>query len=510
MFWRSKGKANKKARKARSNKLRMEPLESRQVLTGIVNIEIDPVNAPGFLALLGDASNNEVEIAHTGEPGTYHIQGVDGTLLQINGAGVTMPTVTVNGITQDIEVDLMEGNDEFSFLGGTGGAPSNIPLDLLITNRGGSNVNILDDVIVNGDLLVTKDGAASSYSELHILNSRIIGDTIIDNIGAGSGDSMTVIDTSHLQGGGTGEDALNIFNGVGQDTLDVRGNSQFGAGPFIAGQPIIYIENGDGGSRTTFTGSSMVAGPGSTTVYGDLELVNGDNLPGFLDIFTLNQVNILGHVDVENLSGDTTTLVIGSTLGSHLTAGGPGGPTTISNDDGFDNLSISDSIIPWGLEVDNDDAMGGMSNWGSSSSITDSEIGTRILGIPGDALEIQGDNGADVINVSGTIFGGMVDLTSLGHGLNSFAFTDMSSAPYLAFVGGDSNDTVEIDDSAITIEVLISLGIGSDTLTIVDVDPATEWPSALLGMITIDGGDGVDFTNTDALLMGAVDFELLV
>ena len=509
MFW-SKGKTSKKARKARSHRFRAEPLETRAMLTGIVNVEIAPVNAPGFLDLIGDASNNEVEIRHTGTPGTYEILGVDGTLLQINGAGVTMPSMTVNGITDEIFVDLMEGNDEFSFLGGTGGNPSNIPTDLTINNQGGSNVNILDDVIINGDFNVVKGGGASSYSELHILNSRIIGDTIIDNVGGGSGDSMTVIDTSHLQGGGTGEDALVIINGTGQDTLDVRGNSQFGTGPFIAGQPIISINNGDGGSRTTFTGSSLVAGPGSTTVYGDVEIINGTNLPGVLDILTLNQISVLGNLDVNNLEGDTTTIVIGSTLGSHLTTGGPGGPTTISNDSGFDSLSINDSVIPWGLEVDNDNANGGSSTWGSSTTITDSQIGTRALGIPGDAFALQGDDGADVIDVSGTIFGGMLNLTDLGNGLNSFSFTELSSTPYLSYVGGDSNDAVTIDDSAVTIEVLISLGSGADTLLITNVDPATQWPSPLLGNVTLDGGFGVDTTNLDQITMGAIDFELFV
>lgn len=511
MFLGKKQKATSMSRPPRrSRSLRLESLETRKVLTGVVDVIIDPVGAPGMLTLEGDASNNAIEIRSTGQPGEYSIQGTSGTLLQINGAGVTMPSVTINGIVDDIMVDLAGGNDTFNFLGIDGGGQSNVASDLMITNSGGSNLNILNNVVINEDLNVVKNAANSGYAELRILNSRVIGDTIVDNTGGGSGDSMTVIDTSHLQGGGTGEDALVVTNGFGQDTLDVRGNSQFGTGPFIAAQPIVSITNGDGGSRTTFTGSSQVAGPGSTTIYGDLSLTNGDNLPGMFDILTFNQVNVLGNVDVDNLSGDTTTLVIASTLGSHLTAGGPGGPASFSNDDGFDSFSASDSTIPWGLFIDNDSANGGDSLWGSSTTITDSNIGTRALAIGGDAFELIGDDAADVIDISGTIFGEMVDLSDLGNGLNSLSFSSASSAPYLEYLGGDSNDLVDIDDSAITIEVIINLGSGADTLLITNVDPATQWPSPLLGAITLDGGLGVDSTNLDAITLGALNFELIV
>ena len=511
MFWGKKRNALKKKNKARRGRmLQAEALEVRQVLTGVVDVVIGVGGIPGTLTLEGDASNNSVEIRQTGQPGEYSIQGTSGTLLQINGSGVTMPSVTINGIIDEIAVDLMGGNDTFSFLAVTGGGQSSVPAGLSITNSGGSNINILNGVLINADLNVTKAAANSGYAELRILNSRVIGDTIVDNMGGGSGDSMTVIDTSHLQGGGTGEDALVITNGFGQDTLDVRGNSQFGTGPFIAGQPIVSINNGDGGSRTTFTGTSQVAGPGSTTIYGELELNNGDNLPGMLDILTLNQVNVLGNVNVDNLSGDSNTLVISSTLGSHLSTGGPGGPVNISNDDGFDSFSASDTNIPWGLIIDNDNAAGGTSLWGSSTIITDSNIGTRALSIMGDAFELTGDNGADIVDISGTIFGEMIDLSNLGNGLNSLRFTGGSSTPYLNFVGGLSNDRVEIDDSAITIEVIISLGSGADTLLITNITPTTQWPSALLGEITLDGGDGVDSTNISALTLGALDFELFI
>jgi hypothetical protein len=52
---------------------------------------------------------------------------------------------------------------------------------------------------------------------------------------------------------------------------------------------IYVIVNGAGGSRTTFTGANDIAGPGTTTVYGRVEVSNGVALPGQLNIVTLNE-----------------------------------------------------------------------------------------------------------------------------------------------------------------------------------------------------------------------------
>ncbi len=526
MFWplRRNTQTNVKknrARRASPRRLLFEGLEKREVLAaGIVDIQIFPTLAPGQLSLIGDLSNNDVRISQTVNPGEYRVDGQNGTLLQVNGAGVTMPTVTINGITGDILVALGTGNDTFTFdstYAATGQA-SNVPGNLLIQNDDGSNRNDLNNVLVNGDLAVIKNAGTSGYSELHVENTKVIGYTTVDNTGGGTGgDTWTVINNSWLQGnGGTGP-AFVLSNGDGKDLIDVQGNSQFGNGPFPVTLPVVVISNGDGGSRTTFTGSGAAAGFGTTTVYGGLVISNGANLPGTLDTVTFNGSNVLGQVDIQNGDGNTSIAVANSTLGSHLVAppGGPviGAAVRIQNDAGYDQFSMTQSSAPWGLYINND-VTGNNDVWGSATNITGSKIGTSPFGpwIPGflnTALVLLGDHGRDVVNVGSTQLGGLLRL-DLFNGNNDVNLTSQTSMPALSVVTGSGNDSVLIDDAAILVGIYVRLGSGSDEFFVRNVDPATEWPSALLGLIDIDGGTGVDTTNISALALGALGFEVFV
>ncbi len=526
MFWPIQ--RNKKQRALRRttsrravNRLRFEPLEDRRLLAaGLVDVQISPLLAPGELYLLGDGSNNEVRISQTVSPGTYRIDGLNGTLLQVNGAGVTMPTVTVNGITGDIGVDLQAGNDSFTFdsLYAASGQDSNVPLNLEIFNDDGSNVNTIADVMINGDLIVTKSPGTTGYSELHIEDTTVVGVTVVDNTGGGSGgDTWTVIDNSWLQGDSGAGPALVLSNAEGKDINDILGNSQFGIGPFPLAVPVVVISNAGGGSRTTFTGASAVAGFGTTTVYGDLFVSNAANVPGTLDLVTFNGSNVLGDVLVSNGSGDTSVTVTNSTLGSHLVAPpfSPviGSPLMVLNDAGFDQFTMTQSSAPWGLMIDND-VSGNNDVWGSATQITGSHIGTGpygpdISGFPNAALVLLGDNGRDLVNVSGTTLGGTLQL-ELFAGNNEVNLTNRSLMAGLSLVTLGGNDTVLIDDSTISVVVYVRLGFGADRFIVTNVDPATEWPSALLGSIDIDGEFGVDTTNLSALALGALGFEIFV
>ena len=500
-------------RLAKKKLLRFEPLESRQMLSGVVNVQIFPVVAPGTMNFVGDGSNNEIEVRQTANPGEYHIQGESDTLLQINGAGVTMSNATVNGITGNITVNLGEGDDTFSFLGVAAGGVSNVPIDLGILNSGGSNTNVIDDLLINGDFLVNKAPATTGYSVLQIADTTIIGDTLVNNVGAGVGDTSTTISNSHLQGGGVAGIAFRLMNGQGKDIIQVQENSQFGTGGFIPAVPIVVIQNDGGASRTSFTGTTAVAGPGTTTVYGDVVIQNGVNLPGTLDIVSFNSVNVLGDVTVLNGPGNTQTTVTNSTLGSHLIPAVLGGPMRIINDAGYDTLGISDSTLPWGLWVNNDQAAGNTSTWGSRTDITSSSIGTSPFGPalpnPLDAMQLMGDNGADVVNVNGTALGGVLNLTVLGNGNNEVNVTNGSSMAGFNLIGGSGNETVMIDNSTITVGVRILLNAGADTLEVRNM-LLTQWPDPLLGLVIIDGGLGTDTTNIGPFTLGALNFEFFV
>lgn len=497
--------------------LGFESLENRRVLaSGIVNIVLAPFAPPGSsLSLLGDGSNNEVEISQTLNVGEYLIQGKNGTLLQLNGSFATVPSMTVNGINFDIDVQLGNGNDTFRFLARPDSQPSNVPMDLNIENEDGSNVNSLTGVLINGDLNVSKAATTSGYSELNITSSTIVGSTRVNNTSGGpDGDTKTVIDNSWLQGGAG--PAFTLTNGNGADINNIRGNSQFGIGPYQTTGPVVLIINGAGGSQTTFTGASAVAGFSTTTVYGRLDINNGLNLPGFVDLVTFDGTNVLGPVNVANGDGNALTGVTNSNLGSHLVLDSLntpayGGPMAVVNGSGYDEFTMTSSSLPWGLSINNDSGGPG-ANWGSSTSITQSSIGTgpygpRVPAAPGVALIALGDDGRDLVNVNSTTIGGRLDL-QLAAGNNELNVTNNSVMAGLYVDTRNGNDKVLIDKSKILVDVYARLGNGADEFYVRNIAFATDWPSSLLGLIDIDGELGVDRTNLGMLVPGG--FEILV
>jgi hypothetical protein len=519
MFWRSK-QPKKRPRRA-ANFLRVERLESRDLLSGVVNIEIAPAAGvtPGNLTLVGDTANNSVMLqADPTMQGRYIITGTGSsqTLLQINGGGVTMQTVTVNGINGVITVDMGGGNDTFDFEGPTGGGNSNAPANVSITNHAGSDINIFNNVLINGNLNITKASGAVGYSELDMTNTTVIGDAIVDNVGAvggggasGGGDSLTQITGSTLQGGATNT-ALRLTNDQGNAIVQIQGTTQFGAGVAAGAAPVVSINNGTGGSRTSFAGTA--------TVYGGLNITNGDSLPGQLELVTFNQTQVLGSTSINNGTGvnsfsDTKVIVTNSNLGTQLAnfpLAATAAPVTIQNNAGFDSLTISGSQAPWGLSANNDVANGGTSNWGSSTSITGSSFGTRIGGpalpIAGDALQISGDNGADIVSVATSTLGGALDLGALNNGNNAVTL-DSNTMGALRVVTGTGNDSLKLMGGNIQSAIFVNLGAGNDTMelrngsTPINTSTVPVLPSPLLGAISIDGGLGIDTFKSDTGLV---------
>jgi hypothetical protein len=239
------------------------------------------------------------------------------------------------------------------------------------------------------------------------------------------------------------------------------------------------------------------------------------NVPGTIDIVTFNGTNVLGKVAVANGDGDTSTTVSSSTLGSHLVlppTGPPpvGGPVTVMNGAGFDAFRMFGSSVPWGLSINNDFSASG-AVWGSMSTFSDCFIGTHPLGVfPADALEIVGDDGADTFNMTGSSVGGNMDLRMFG-GLNDVRlYNNPDSVVGLSLVTSGGNDSLVIDNTTIMVSVYVRLGDGADSMIVRNVDPATQWPSTLLGLVDVSGGAGVDTTNASAMSVGLLGFEMFV
>lgn len=324
----------------RAKTLRFESLEPRQLLA----VDINTVASPGDLQLNGDFTGpGEADLgvelrSVNGSSTDFIIEAPPTTPLLLNGTPVVSP-VTVTGITGDIDVDLGASTNSFSFVVRNNGQPSNAPADVNIENNG-TNVNVVSDVLINGDLVVDEPGGGF-FNDLSILRTTVIGDTSVTN---NAGGSNTLIDSSDLQGGGALGGALAISNAAGDDIIQIQGASQFGAGVFPPGD-VVVIANGAGASRTTFTGNSRT--------FGDVDITNGDNGPFTLDIVTFNGAEVMGTVTVANADGDTEVTVQDSQLGTDLVNGGP---MIVRNDDGSDMFTMQDAEIFWGLWINHDDA----------------------------------------------------------------------------------------------------------------------------------------------------------
>lgn len=122
----------------------------------------------------------------------------------------------------------------------------------------------------------------SGYSELNITSSTIVGSTRVNNTSGGpDGDTKTVIDNSWLQRGAG--PAFTLTNGNGADINNIRGNSQFGIGPYQTTGPVVLIING---SWKPDDLHGRICGGGGIQHHDRIRQVGSDglNLPGFVDL----------------------------------------------------------------------------------------------------------------------------------------------------------------------------------------------------------------------------------
>ncbi len=170
----------KRERSIRLRRLTHENLESRELLAAGVSGNVVEVSRPGNdLMLVGNASNNHIEVHQTKNLGEFLITGKSGTMLNQNGS--ITPSATVNFINGNLIVMLGHGDDTFELTGADGGGLSRVLHDLTIKNDSGSNSNVIEDVSVMRDLSVEKVPGVWGHSQLKIIDSIVEGNTIIHN-----------------------------------------------------------------------------------------------------------------------------------------------------------------------------------------------------------------------------------------------------------------------------------------------------------------------------------------
>jgi len=518
-----KRQAERSARHNPSRRLFLESLETRRLLAGVVNVIT--AASPGDLTLDGDNSNNQVEVRAGAVTGQLVITGKTGTLLTLDGGPQSFSSLTVNGIVDDLFVDLGGGNDTFE-LGTAAGSRTEIADDVLISNDD-DDENFIRNADIGGDLTVDRivDGASS---ELTIKDTIVRGNTTVDNDGIGGlfdGDSKTVIEKSELEG------TLTISNVAGDDTTIIVdtsvGAALFVRPPSVTTDPVIDISNGGGSSFTSITSKNDPATttplpPGTLnrpTVYGSINISNGDPVPPTIvvppptgggalptglittvDIVVVNSADVLGELNVDNFEGHSEVIVVDSKIGTDTkpatAPGGYGGPITVANGNGFDVFELNRSEAQYGVFVTNNSGAG--QTWGSQSLVADSKVGKRVASGP--AFSFVGDDGDDVFNINDSATGttriyaaglslslldGDDEVSIVGGGGNKIEIDS------LMVTGGDGDDAVVLQNALVESMLMIDLGAGVDRLELRVL--ANELPNALIGSILLDGGVGADF-----------------
>ncbi len=499
MFWCSKqgtsGRRNLKSRgRLNAKLLRLEPLEPRHLLSGVVTAAVGAGQTLNLTALPPtDFSDNSIELWQGSNPGEFWVAGGAGTATLLNNG--TAPLQFTN--IKNIVVALGAGSDTLHFLsqgdlggpGSLGGTRSELEGDLTIVNSGGGDSNTIQDVKIDGALLVTKIGG-NGRSDLKLVDCIVVDSATVDNNNGGSnGDSNTTIQGCQLRG------SLTIANGTGADLIDIEGST---VGSSAGGATT--INNGDGGSRnvfTTYAGTPNASGQNTTTLYGPLSIASGTSFigVGIADTVVFTGTEVKGPVVITGASGDSKTVIgnplPGSNLGSDVAVGGP---VTVVHGQGFDEFDMESSSAKWGLAILNGAA--GQTD-GSVTKIVNSQVSTYPPPVLTSGLTVVGDDGADVVTITDSQVGGPTVL-NLGNGDNQISListalpnTTRNTLTSLTITTGDGNDLVTIQKTDVTVSTDIILGDSQDTVNIDYQGSATPAVplSHLLGTVTINGGN---------------------
>jgi hypothetical protein len=228
-----------KSRNRLSTQLRVERLEPRCMLAGVVIASVSPA---GDLILAGDSLDNQIQITQSGAD--YTVTGLSGTQIQL-GTDLAASQV-LTGVTEDININMGAGNDSV-LLDGTVADPVAAPRDLIVAMGIKGNESLaLQTVDVGRDALLTMGSGndALSVDTASIANNLVViqgkGNYSTDLEGSMIGNNLvivtpkgnellTVIDTSV-------EGDANIVAGpgnafVGMAGLAVTGDLHINFGP---------------------------------------------------------------------------------------------------------------------------------------------------------------------------------------------------------------------------------------------------------------------------------------
>jgi hypothetical protein len=198
------------SRSRTARRLGLENLESRQLMAGDVTVSV----IAGDLTITGDGAANGIIMFQMGE-GQYRIAGVNqgGMATRIRMGNSTASYQTVSGVTDDVVINMLGGNDKVTITHNPGYALySTLPDDLTVRTGNGDDQVFLALLQVGDDVLVDLGGNRDNLT---------VRDVIV-----GRDDGALGHDLNVLGQGGTDFVSMSIDNG---ETI-VRGDLTIDAG----------------------------------------------------------------------------------------------------------------------------------------------------------------------------------------------------------------------------------------------------------------------------------------
>jgi len=427
---------------ARRARLGLEMLEQRETpASGVVTASV----SGGILTLSGDnnAAGNHVRLLEQSN-GAFDIQGQNGTQVKLGASGTPSTSVSVTGVTLDIKCNLFDGPDRFEFTGLFGTQLR----DVFLTMGKGSDT-IFATFVNWRNLTITQGAGDTGNDSINIFNGLssnggIRGNVSINN---GAGNDNTTLD---IKASGN----VTITNATGNDVTLIQGTS------YIGGSVTVTNTSGLIGNDTRIQGTTQIS-KNLTITNGNQESINQ----------ILGSVVIAGNVSFKN--------------------GNAFGGTTQNN---VDNAVIGGTFSTTGT---------GGQNW---TNITNSRVGKTVTinSGPGNAFDtLNGSNvGGSYISTKGAgndnftmnssaVYGNLT--LSMGatstFGTNSVDIDNSSVYGLTTITATTGDDQVHIDTSRIIGAVSINTGAAAD---VVQIGQGAGANTFFHGTLTVALGTGVD------------------
>lgn len=431
----------------RADKVEMEALEPRQLLSG--NVAASVVN--DNLVINGDGSSNDIVITVGNKMGRYQVSsGTNPT--KINGIGTPFMSSIVRG---DVIINLNGGNDTLRLTG------IYVPGELAINTGAGSDIVIMLNTSIGGDFSFTNADGTSSTTMTSVTvhgNASYQGSTGVDRLTA---TSLTVLNSMTVLGGGLNRNFYTFSNST--------------IGAFNGG--LFTLRSGGGHDQATFTGMTFNGGVDLRNTDVNLSTSEVHDVFSISDSATFNySIDLTNNifVDAVNISTGSSADVV--TISNDAFRG----PVSILTHQNNDTVSINGGTFTNTVLINAGVGKDSLSIATTANVTFDGDV-TIIM--PGSSNILNLGSGASSAN-----FNAGVSLTM--NGTNVVSLSNMTFAKDVTILTSAGNDMITINGCTFDGTFTLDTGAGNDIITV-----ASAGAVAFNGTASITGGSGTNTVN---------------